>query len=160
MKLGTGLFTAQRRPDDDRSMAAIYDEVLDLEIGSSVLLAPLYGAVRVAEDAATVSLLADGRLTVGLSIGYREREFDGFGVPKAERVERTEEGFAVEDDGPGIEPDVLERIFEHGYTTSAGGTGFGLAIVRRIAEAHGWSVRATESRGGGLRVAFGGVEPA
>lgn len=137
MQLGTGLFTGQRRPDDDRSMTEIYDELIDLgraaddagldsawvsehhfaddgylsatlptlgalatatdaiEIGSCVLLAPLYDSIRVAEDAATVSLLADGRLTMGLSIGYREREFDGFGVPKAERVDRTVEAVEV-----------------------------------------------------------------
>ncbi|MDZ7701601.1 MAG: histidine kinase N-terminal 7TM domain-containing protein [Halobacteriales archaeon] len=76
------------------------------------------------------------------------------------RVERTEEGFAVEDDGPGVDDDALDRLFEHGYTTSAGGTGFGLAIVRRVAEAHGWTVDAMASREGGLRLEFGGVEAA
>ncbi len=66
----------------------------------------------------------------------------------------TDDGFAVEDDGPGVEPEERERLFEHGYTTSAGGTGFGLAIVRSVAEAHGWAVELGEGRDGGLRVAF------
>jgi alkanesulfonate monooxygenase SsuD/methylene tetrahydromethanopterin reductase-like flavin-dependent oxidoreductase (luciferase family) len=130
MDIGTGLFTCQRRPDDERSMSALYDEMLDLgraiddaglasawvsehhfaedgylsatmpslgalasvtddiEIGTCIALAPLYDPVRLAEDAATVDLLADGRLTIGLAIGSNPREFDAFGVPRAERTER------------------------------------------------------------------------
>ncbi|MFB6303025.1 MAG: PAS domain-containing sensor histidine kinase [Haloferacaceae archaeon] len=65
-----------------------------------------------------------------------------------------EEGFYVADDGPGIPADERERIFESGYTTADGGTGFGLAIVRRIAEAHGWRVDVGESEAGGARFAF------
>jgi signal transduction histidine kinase len=44
------------------------------------------------------------------------------------------------------------------YTSREGGTGFGLSIVRRIAEAHGWSVRVTESDSGGARFEFDGVD--
>ena len=40
------------------------------------------------------------------------------------------------------------KIFEHGYTTNDAGTGFGLSIVREIAEAHGWTVRALDHDGG------------
>jgi PAS domain S-box-containing protein len=60
-------------------------------------------------------------------------------------------GFYVADDGPGIPEDEREDIFDHGYTTNEQGTGFGLSIVERIAEAHGWSVSVTESEGGGAR---------
>ena len=68
------------------------------------------------------------------------------------------DGFYVEDDGPGIDPDVRERIFEKGYTDSPTGTGLGLSIVRQIAHAHGWSVRATAGSLGGARFEFTGVE--
>ena len=109
MELGTGLFTCQRRPDDDRSTAEIYDEMLelgrviddagldsawvsehhfladeylsgvtpalgalsavteDVELGPCIALAPLYDAVRLAEDVATVDQLADGRATLGVA---------------------------------------------------------------------------------------------
>jgi signal transduction histidine kinase len=60
-------------------------------------------------------------------------------------------GFAVEDDGPGIDPEDRPHVFERGFTTDADGTGFGLAIVQRIVEAHGWDVRVTESATGGAR---------
>ncbi|MFW5978041.1 MAG: PAS domain S-box protein, partial [Halohasta sp.] len=69
------------------------------------------------------------------------------------RVGPTDEGFYVADDGPGIPEDERQMVFEHGYTGSDG-TGFGLAIVESIAEAHGWSVRITESRSGGARFEF------
>jgi PAS domain S-box-containing protein len=60
-------------------------------------------------------------------------------------------GFSVADDGPGIPADDRERVFEHGYSTDSDGTGFGLSIVQSIAEAHGWSVTATESEFGGAK---------
>jgi len=63
-------------------------------------------------------------------------------------------GFYVADDGPGIPPESREKVFERGYTTAKGGTGFGLAIVEDIATAHGWSVRVTESESGGARFEF------
>lgn len=70
------------------------------------------------------------------------------------RVGRTDEGFYVADDGPGIDPDQREAVFEPGHTTAPDGTGFGLAIVERIAAAHEWSVSVTESREGGARFEF------
>jgi PAS domain S-box-containing protein len=68
------------------------------------------------------------------------------------------DGFYVEDDGPGIPPDMRDAIFESGVTTSENGTGFGLAIVNRIAEAHGWDVTATSGTVGGARFEVTGVE--
>jgi K+-sensing histidine kinase KdpD len=66
-------------------------------------------------------------------------------------VEPLPDGFAVGDDGPGIAPDEADRIFESGYTTSDEGTGWGLAIVDSIAEAHDWTVTVTRSEAGGAR---------
>ena len=63
-------------------------------------------------------------------------------------------GFFVEDDGPGIDAEERDGVFEAGYTSERDGTGFGLAIVRRIAEAHGWSVEATVGLAGGARFEF------
>ena len=75
-------------------------------------------------------------------------------------VGREGDGFYVEDDGQGIPPAEREHVFEHGHTSSPSGTGFGLAIVRTIAQAHGWSVRLTESHDGGARFVFGDVTAA
>jgi PAS domain S-box-containing protein len=74
------------------------------------------------------------------------------------RVGVTDDGcLYVEDDGPGIPPDEREMVLEAGHTTAAGGTGFGLTIVKRIAEAHGWTISITEGRGGGARFEFDDV---
>lgn len=75
-------------------------------------------------------------------------------------VGRTDTGFYVADDGPGIPPEDRERVFESGVTTADSGTGFGLAIVATVAEAHGWTVEATESADGGARFEFDVEEPA
>jgi signal transduction histidine kinase len=68
-----------------------------------------------------------------------------------------DDGFHVADDGPDVPPGEREAIFEHGYTAVEEGTGFGMAIVRTIVEAHGWEVDAGESDAGGLRVDVAGV---
>ncbi|WP_312620150.1 PAS domain S-box protein [Haloarcula sp. 1CSR25-25] len=72
------------------------------------------------------------------------------------RVETMGAGFAIEDDGPGIPEAERERVFESGYSTA--GIGFGLAIVRQVAEAHGWEVRVTDGSEDGARFEITGVE--
>jgi PAS domain S-box-containing protein len=69
-----------------------------------------------------------------------------------------DDGFYVADDGPGIPEDVGDEIFEAGQSLSPDGTGFGLAIVEEIVEAHGWTVDVTESEFGGARFEISGVE--
>jgi PAS domain S-box-containing protein len=69
-----------------------------------------------------------------------------------------DDGFFVEDDGPGIPPADRDRVFDGGYSTSRDGTGFGLRIVKDVADAHGWTVGVTEGRDGGARFEFEGVE--
>jgi signal transduction histidine kinase len=63
----------------------------------------------------------------------------------------------VADDGCGIPADAREAIFASGYTTAEEGTGFGLAIVGEIVEAHGWTIDVTESTEGGARFEIRGV---
>ena len=50
---------------------------------------------------------------------------------------------AVEDSGPGLTPESLDRLFDAFYTTKPGGMGMGLSICRSIIEAHGGRVWAT-----------------
>lgn len=68
------------------------------------------------------------------------------------------DGFYVEDDGSGIPPENRNEIFKAGYSDSEPGTGFGLPIVKRIAEGHGWAVIATEGTEGGARFEIAGVD--
>ncbi|VTT87419.1 HTR-like protein [Halorubrum sp. DM2] len=74
--------------------------------------------------------------------------------PVTVRVREHAGGFHVEDDGPGIDEDMVDAVFEPGFTTASDGTGFGLTIVKRIADAHGWAVDVTESDAGGARFEF------
>jgi signal transduction histidine kinase len=67
-------------------------------------------------------------------------------APAAERVE-----VVVEDTGPGIAPEDLERIFQPFYTTKPEGTGLGLPIVRTVLDRHGASVAVHSEPGIGTR---------
>jgi len=73
-------------------------------------------------------------------------------------VGRLDDGFYVADDGAGIPEVERDRIFRVGYSTGDEGTGFGLSIVKQVAEAHGWDIRVTESADGGARFEVTGVE--
>jgi signal transduction histidine kinase len=55
----------------------------------------------------------------------------------------------VRDNGPGIAPDDLERIFSPFFTTKPQGTGLGLAIVRKVVDAHDGHIDAVSARGHG-----------
>ncbi|GAB3021569.1 hypothetical protein GCM10025298_06460 [Natronobiforma cellulositropha] len=90
----------------------------------------------------------------------RENAVEHAGETVTVTVEPLENGFgfALEDDGPGIPEDKRERVLESGYTTSSEGTGFGLAIVSQIVDAHGWEIEVTESDSGGARFEISGVE--
>jgi signal transduction histidine kinase len=74
------------------------------------------------------------------------------------RVGCTPEGLYVADDGAGMTAEVKDHLFETGYTTRDEGRGYGLAIVERICEAHGWTVDVSESDAGGARFDITGVE--
>jgi len=73
------------------------------------------------------------------------------------RVGDCDGGFYVADDGPGIPEDVRGDVFDSRFSTRSDNTGFGLAIVERIAEAHGWTVDATDGDTGGARFEITGV---
>lgn len=64
-------------------------------LGTGLVLAPLHHPLRLAEDAAVVDQLSDGRLLLGLGIGWRAEEFRMFDVPMRERARRTEETIEI-----------------------------------------------------------------
>lgn len=74
------------------------------------------------------------------------------------RVGNFDDGFYVEDTGPGIAEDARTRVLEAGHSTAADGNGLGLGIVNRIAEVHAWSLDIQSSDTGGARIEVTGTE--
>lgn len=66
-----------------------------MRIATNLLLLPLHDPVRLAEDAATLSLITNGRFDLGLGIGYRQLEFDQFGRKLSQRPSMMEEGVEI-----------------------------------------------------------------
>lgn len=66
-------------------------------------------------------------------------------------VGELEDGFYVEDDGPGIPENARDEVFEAGYSTAEDGNGFGLSIVKQVADGHGWTICVTDGSEGGAR---------
>jgi two-component system sensor histidine kinase HydH len=103
-----------------------------------------------------VELLCDAgqieRALLNLILNGLDAAGDGGCVLVSAVARVDEEGLfciCVEDTGPGIAPQFLQRVFNPFFTTKDTGTGLGLAIVHRIAEAHGGRVSAGNRREGG-----------
>lgn len=66
-----------------------------VDVGTAVHLLPLSHPIQVAEDVAAIDIVSGGRFILGVGIGYREYDFDTFGIPIAQRVSRFEEGLEI-----------------------------------------------------------------
>jgi len=77
------------------ALAAIAARTQRAAIGTYVLLAPLYHPLRLAEDTAFIDVISNGRLRLGIGLGYREEEFQGFQVSRKERLGRTLETIEI-----------------------------------------------------------------
>ncbi|WP_255152759.1 PAS domain-containing sensor histidine kinase [Halorarius halobius] len=138
----------QGKTIDEKTSVSLEDAVEEAWERTDTATATL----EVADDLATVHGDAD-RIQELLENLFRNAVEHG-GENVTIRVGRSNDGFYVADDGPGVPEGDRRRVFDHGFTTSDRGTGFGLAIVERIAEAHGWNVTVTDSESGGARFEF------
>ena len=66
-----------------------------IRLGSAVVVLPWHNPALIAEQAATLDLLSNGRFDFGVGKGYRPIEFDGFCIPIEEATARFEEAIAV-----------------------------------------------------------------
>lgn len=91
------------------ALAAVAVSTSRIRIGPYVLLAPLYDPIRLAEDAAVVDIISNGRLEIAAGIGYRDEEFEGLGVPR--KFRGSIQGEVIE---------VMLRAWEEGSFSFAG----------------------------------------
>jgi nitrogen fixation/metabolism regulation signal transduction histidine kinase len=117
-----------------------YRRVLPPDVSLAVQLAPdtprVRGDRRLLERA-VLNLLENALQAVG--------ERGEIAVRLGPRDERVE--VVVEDDGPGLDPEIRDRVFEPFFSTKTSGSGLGLALVKKIAEDHGGGVTLTSATG-------------
>lgn len=105
----------------------------DPELFRRLLFNLIHNAMRFAPDSDVIKVAAT-------------RDSSGSGV------------LTVRDHGPGIAPDLTEKVFSAYYTTSPEGTGLGLAVVRRIVRAHDWKITCGPAPGGGAVFKITGIK--
>jgi signal transduction histidine kinase len=114
-------------------LRTLIEEVLEV--------APVRKNIDVRVEVCPITLLADKGQLAQVLTNLVTNAYDAMGDRGSLQVTASVEGrtavIKVEDDGPGIDPSLAERIFEPFYTTKHQGTGLGLANVRRLVEAHG-----------------------
>ena len=71
-------------------LARLIPEAGEMQVGLGILLLNLHNPVYTAETVATLDVLSRGNFVFGVGLGYRDVEFDAFGVPKGQRVKRIE----------------------------------------------------------------------
>jgi len=76
-------------------MAWLLREAGDMVVGPNIRILPLLNPALVAEEAATMDLLSNGRYVLGVGLGYRQEEFTAFNVPIKQRAGRMEESIAL-----------------------------------------------------------------
>jgi signal transduction histidine kinase len=99
------------------------------------------GVTLTVEPGTGPTVAGDRRLLVRALVNLLENALaalaDGGSIRVRARLADGRAALEVEDDGPGVPAEVAARAFEPYFSTRSGGTGLGLALVLRIAEAHG-----------------------
>lgn len=158
-----GEFLAFARPKEPRRLAcdlkALVEESLTMfarsELGCGLEIAPELAEVRGLVDPDQLrqvlwNLLSNAAQALAATgagrgrIGVRLQRAPGADGPSAQ--------LEVSDDGPGVPPELRERVLEPFFTTREQGTGLGLAVVNQIVEAHGGQVELGAGPEGGCRV--------
>ena len=76
-------------------LARVAAEIGEMTLGTGIMLLALQHPVDVAESLATLDVICGGRLVFGVGLGYRDVEFDAFGIPRGRRLSRFLEALDV-----------------------------------------------------------------
>ncbi len=156
-QLEAGSFTLEVQPDSAESM---------LRSVASVMRALTERAgveLEVIVPDGDLTVMADRDRIVQVLLGFVDNALKhstaGGTVQLEARAQGATVGFRVADHGPGVEPDVLPRLFDRFYRADEArsaprGAGLGLAIAKEIVEAHGSEIVVEETPGGGATFAF------
>jgi signal transduction histidine kinase len=133
-------------------MALTRGEVMKHNVSVQTQLAeglPLIQGDRVQLQQVILNLIINAVEAMSCVTEGSRRLLIGTGKDESDRVL-----VAVQDSGPGLNPESFERLFDSFYTTKPGGMGMGLSICRSIVEAHGGCIWATPNAGPGITMQF------
>jgi signal transduction histidine kinase len=167
-KGSTGLNATAPRPLDDLLIGNVRDEVLAARNVLAALAGPrITVTVKATGGARPIQMRSEELIRVLVNlVRNATEEIVGDGTIRLDLTDRSDASavvLTVEDTGAGIAEELLERVFEPGFTTratmpsgkawtSGGRRGLGLAISRSIVEAAGGTIHAGNRAGGGARL--------
>jgi two-component system sensor histidine kinase FlrB len=111
---------------------------------SKLMLAPLTQDCAVRGDLAALTTALQSLIVNAIDVVK-----DSADITLSARIEGQWVCLIVSDKGPGIAPDLQEKVFEPFYTSRAQGTGLGLAVTRAVAQAHHGKVTLVSKLGEG-----------
>lgn len=149
------LLTMEMRALAKESFSSVVDDVLpilvltgkdrNIAINTDIVMPDLVRMDRIQIQQALVNLVRNA-----VEASPNDTQVLISGHPISDRVYEV----AVEDSGPGIAPDQVDRVFQPMTTTKSGGMGLGLSVTRTIVESHGGNLKVGTSRWGGARFSF------
>jgi signal transduction histidine kinase len=149
-----------RRPApelESQSLRAMFGEVRELAAGTEppvVIEGGIDAALLVMADAGQLRRALLNLIRNAMAAVARNHPAGGGHVRVSARRGAGRVHVTVEDDGPGVEPALREKIFTPFFTTREKGTGLGLAFVREIIHDHGGDIHVEDAPGGGARFCF------
>jgi len=93
--IGQHFLTEYQKMQPIPLLSRLAAETGDMRLLPGILLLPLFNPAYVAEELATLDVLSGGRLLFGIGVGYRDVEFEAFGVRKTDRGARLEESLEI-----------------------------------------------------------------
>ncbi len=129
----------------DRAITEIREAIPDVAISSAGELENIAGDEGLLRQALLNLIRNAAEAAAGQAFGGRVEVYGAIEHASSGDLQRI----SIADNGPGVAPDDLSKIFVPFYTTKTNGTGLGLAIVQKIVVQHGGSVEARNQTQGG-----------